>query len=304
MGRKYSSRRTSVMIVSLSLIALSMAGCDQTETTKTPPATSDATAKNNGKIAVTTSSEEARKEFLTGRDLAEKLRLTDSIQHFDRAISVDPNFALAELNRANVSPLANEFFDHLKKAVSLAPKASDGERMLIEAADAGANGNPTKQKEILDKLIAAYPNDERANFTIGGYYFGQQDYAKAITHYKRATELAPDYSTAFNILGYAYRQNEQYAEAEAAFKKYIQLIPSDPNPYDSYAELLLKVGRFDESIAQYNKALEVNQNFLNSHFGIAAAQMYMGKHSDALAALQKMTEKARNDGERRTAKPA
>jgi len=289
------------MIVSLSLIALSMAGCDQTEATRTPPATSDATAKNNGKIAVTTSSDEARKEFLTGRDLAEKLRLTDSIQHFDRAIALDQNFALAELNRANVSPLANEFFDHLKKAVSLAPKVSDGERMLIEAADAGANGNPTKQKEILDKLIAAYPNDERANFTIGGYYFGQQDYAKAITHYKRATELAPDYSTAFNILGYAYRQNEQYAEAEAAFKKYIQLIPNDPNPYDSYAELLLKMGRFDESITQYKKALEVNQDFLNSHFGIAAAQMYMNKSSDALAELQKMTEKARNDGERRTA---
>jgi tetratricopeptide (TPR) repeat protein len=300
MGHNHSIRPIAIL-VSVILSALFIAACEYSETTKTQPATSDATAKNNGKIAVTTASEEARKEFLAGRDLAEKLRITDSIQHFDRAISLDPNFALAELNRANVSPLANEFFDHLKKAVSLAPKVSDGELMLIEAADAGANGNPTKQKEILDKLVAAYPNDERANFTIGNYYFGQQDYTQAITHYKRATELAPDYSTAFNILGYAYRQNEQYAEAEAAFKKYIQLIPNDPNPYDSYAELLLKIGRFDESITQYKKALEVNQDFLNSHFGIAAAQMYMGKHSDALAELQKMTQKARTDGERRTA---
>ena len=69
----------------------------------------------DGKIAITTSSEEARKEFLAGRDLSEKLRLTDSIAHFDKAISLDPNFAYAELLRAQVSPTAKEFFDHLNK---------------------------------------------------------------------------------------------------------------------------------------------------------------------------------------------
>jgi tetratricopeptide (TPR) repeat protein len=185
--------------------------------------------------------------------------------------------------------------------VSLADKASEGEKLLILAAEAGANGNPTKQKEYLDKLVAAYPNDERAHFTLGGYYFGQQDYPKAIEHYKKATELNPKYSTAFNILGYAYRQNVDYANAEQAFKKYIELIPNDPNPYDSYGELLLKMGRFDDSIAQYRKALSIDSNFVNSHFAIAAALLYMGKPDEASAELQKMTEKARSDGERRTA---
>ena len=275
-------------------------GCQTVEPNKTSAGAPDAAAKT-GKIAVTTSSEEARKEFLAGRDLSEKLRITDSIAHFDKAISLDPNFALAELNRANVSPTAKEFFEHLKKAVALADKASDGERMLIQANEAGANANPTKQKEILEKLVAAYPNDERAHFNLGGYYFGQQDYPQAISHYKKATELAPDYSTAFNILGYAYRQNEAYTDAENAFKKYIELIPNDPNPYDSYAELLLKMGRFDEAITQYNKALAIDSNFVNSHFGIAAALAYKGKASEAQAELQKMTQKARSDGERRTA---
>jgi tetratricopeptide (TPR) repeat protein len=270
------------------------------EPNKTIAATSDTTAKN-GKIPVTTSSDEARKEFLAGRDLSEKLRITDSVAHYDKAISLDPNFALAELNRAQASPTAKEFFEHLKKAVALSDKASDGERMLIQAAEAGANADPTKQKEILEKLVAAYPNDERAHFNLGGYYFGQQDFTQAISHYKKATELAPDYSTAFNILGYAYRQNEAYGDAENAFKKYIELIPNDPNPYDSYAELLLKMGRFDEAITQYNKALSIEPNFINSHFGIAAALTYQGKANEAQAELQKMTQKARTDGERRTA---
>ena len=291
----------SIGLASFLLSALILSGCEQVEPNKaTSSKPSDTTAKT-GKIAVTTSSEEARKEFLTGRDLSEKLQITDSIAHFDKAIALDPNFALAELNRANVSPTAREFFDHLKKAVTLADKASDGERMLIQATEAGANANPTKQKEILEKLVAAYPNDERAHFNLGGYYFGQQEFAQAISHYKKATELAPDFSTAYNILGYAYRQNEAYGDAENAFKKYIQLIPNDPNPYDSYAELLLKMGRFDEAITQYNKALAIDPNFVNSYFGIAAALTYKGKASDAQAELQKITAKARNDGERRTA---
>ena len=285
----------------LLLVLLVLAGC-QVEPNKPTPSTSNTANKSSdGKIAITTTSEEARKEFLAGRDLSEKLRITDSIEHYDKAIALDPNFALAHLNRANASPTAKEFFDHLKHAVTHADKASDGERMLIQAAEAGANGSPAKQKEILDKLVAAYPNDERAHFTLGGYYFGQQDYAQAISHYKKATELAPNYSTAFNILGYAYRQNEQYADAETAFKKYIELIPNDPNPYDSYAELLLKTGRFDEAIAQYNKALAIDPNFINSNFGIAAALTYKGKGAEAAAELQKITDKARTDGERRTA---
>ena len=290
-----------LLIAISAFIVIAFSGCQQMDANHGTTAANANASATSGKIAITTSSEEARKEFLAGRDLAEKLRITDSIQHFDKAIALDPNFAIAELNRANSSPTAKEFFDHLKKAVTLSEKASDGERMLIEATDAGVQGNPTKQKEILEKLVAAYPKDERAHFALGGYYFGQQDFPQAISHYKTATELAPDYSTAFNILGYAYRQNEQFPEAEAAFKKYIQLIPTDPNPYDSYAELLLKMGRFDEAIAQYKKALEIQPTFINSHFGIAAALAYEGKPSEAQAQLQMITEKARSDGERRTA---
>jgi tetratricopeptide (TPR) repeat protein len=79
------------------------------------------------------------------------------------------------------------------------------------------------------------------------------------------------------------------------------LIPNDPNPYDSYAELLLKMGKFDDSIVQYRKALAVDSNFINSHQGIAAALLYKGDADEAAAELQKITDKARSDAERRTA---
>lgn len=265
------------------------------------PATPAAAASRDTKIPITTKSEDARQEFVKARDMAERLLGTESIEHYDKAIALDSTFASAELNRAAVSATGNEFFEHLRKAVSLSGAASDGERLLILATEAGANNDTAKQKEYLDQLEAAYPGDERAHFNVGGFYFGQQDFPKAIEHYKKATELAPTYSPAFNLLGYAYRQNADYPNAEQAFRKYIELIPNDPNPYDSYAELLLKMGRFDQSIEQYRKALAVDGNFMASHAGIAAALTYEGKPADAAAELQQVTEKARNDGERRIA---
>lgn len=218
--------KSLILFLALVFAIVALSGCAKVEDGKTPVAANNPTGES-GKIPVTTSSEEARKEFLQGRDLNEKLLVQDSIQHFDKAISLDPAFASAELFRANVSPTGKEFFDHLKKAVSLADKASNGEKLLILGTEAGANGNAAKQRDYLEQLVAAYPNDERAHFNLGGYYFGQQDMSQAIEHYKKATELNPTYSTAFNILGYAYRQNVDYANAEQAFKKYIELIPKD-----------------------------------------------------------------------------
>ena len=299
------SRRPSLVILSILGVASSLAGIGCAKKEAPAPAASTETTTsapaNGGKIPVTTSSAEARTEFLQGRDLTEKLKVTDSIAHFQKAVQLDPNFAWAELSLAVSAPTGKEFFEHLDKAVALADKASNGERLLILATKAGANNDAMKQREHLEALVAAYPNDERAHFNLGGYYFGQQDYPKAIEHYKKATELDPSYSTAFNILGYAYRQSGDFANSEKAFQKYIELIPQDPNPYDSYAELLLKMGRNNESITQYRKALSIEPTFVNAHQGIAMAQLYSGKPAEAEKELAEFTKKARTDAERRTA---
>jgi tetratricopeptide (TPR) repeat protein len=293
---RLSSPTRFVLALSLSVSSAVLIACN-----KSAGGSVSASSADTAKIPITTSSDEAKKEFLQGRDLSDRLLGQESLQHFDKAIALDPAFASAELARANNSNTAKEFFEHQKKAVALADKVSEGERLLILANEAGANGEVVKQKEDLEKLVAAYPNDERAQFALANYYFGQQEVDQAIERYKKTIELAPDYSGTYNSLGYAYRQQGNYSSAEQAFRKYIELIPNDPNPYDSYAELLLKMGRFDDSVAQYNKALAIDAHFPSSLFGIAAGDMYLGKPEDATAALQRLADNARNDGELRTA---
>jgi len=296
----------AVGLTAAALIAL-LSACDARKSgTESASATVTDTAaatvgENKGAVALTTASEEARQLYLQGRALSENLRAHDGRKLYEQAAAKDPSFAMAHYQLAANSATAKDFFDHLKQAVALSDKVSEGERLMIQALEAGGNANPSKALELQQELVAKYPNDERAHFLLGGAWFGQQEYEKAIEQYTAATKINPKFAPAYNLIGYANRPLERYDDAEVAFKKYIELIPNDPNPYDSYAELLMKTGRFDESIAQYKKALDVDPHFTNSSVGIATNLMYQGKHAEAAKMMDELYQRARDDGDRRFA---
>jgi tetratricopeptide (TPR) repeat protein len=252
-------------------------------------------------IPITTSSPEARTLYLEGRDLAERLKVTEAHLRTDRAVKLDPQFALAWLQWAGTSGTNKDFFAGLAKAVANAGHASEGEQLLIRATDAGANARPAEQEQLLQKLVQLFPSDPRAHAALGNVLFARQDYTGAIRELSRATELDPKFTLPYNQLGYAYRAEGKNAEAEKAFQKYAELLPDDPNPHDSYAELLMRLGRFDESIAAYRKALAIDPLFMSAYVGIANDQMLQGKGEAARATLKQMLGKARTDGEKRQA---
>lgn len=257
-----------------------------------------ATASAADRIPVTTSSEEARKLYLEGRDLAEKLRATDAKARFEKAVAADPSFALGYVGLANTAGTAKEFFEAVSRAVALGEKASPSEQLLICSLDAGAKGEPARQKDCLTKLVAAHPDDERAHNLMGAFHFGRQDYAAAIEQYKKATAINRRFSQPYNQLGYAYRFTGRYDDAEQAFKTYIEVLPGDPNPLDSYAELMMKRGRFEESIRSYEKALAVDPNFVASYIGIGNNHVFLGQGDKARASYARLASVARNDGEK------
>ena len=261
----------------------------------------DANAPAKNKVPITTASKKALKEFIAGRDLAEKLRATDARAHFSAAANEDPSFALAYVGLANTAPTAAEFFDAVRRATGLVDKVSAGEAHVIRSLEAAMNGHPDEQLEHLTALVEAYPDDERARFLLGLFYFNRQEWPRAAAECRRSTELNPEFSQPYNQLGYALRFMQDYAGAEKAFTKYIELIPDEPNPYDSYAELLMTTGRFRESIAQYQKALSLNPNFANSYIGIGNDYIFLGEAVQARNSFTTLGFIARNEGEKRTA---
>ena len=244
-------------------------------------------------IPITTSSEEALKLFLEGREKWENIEIAAAALLFDQAIQKDPEFAMAYLYRSQSGGGFNIFRQNLEKAVSLVDKVPEGEKHLILYSQAVADGDGAKQKEHLDQLLKLFPNDKRVQTLAGSYFqYVLDDRETAIKHLKKATDLDKKYAPAYNNLGYVQSALGNYEAAEEAFKTYINLIPDNPNPYDSYAELLLKIGKYDESIEQYKKAFEKDPLFTFALQGVGHNYIFKGDYETARKYYQKRFDKA------------
>ena len=243
-----------------------------------------------------TASKEALALFKQGLEKAENLEDPGTL--FDQAVQKDPNFAFGYLYAGQNNP---EFLKNLEKAVSLADKASPGEREWILAVQDQNNGNQAGRLAHLEKLLKLHPRDKRAHAQMGQYYRNIGDEPTALRYFSESIKIDKKYAPAYNNIGYSNMALGKYADAEAAFQRYIKLIPNNPNPYDSYAELLMKTGKYDESVKQYNMALAKDQTFIASYRGMGNNYVYKGDYAKSRAIYQMMYDKATNDGSRNQA---
>ncbi len=253
-------------------------------------------------IPITTSSEKARTAYLKARDLMDHAHIAEARPLLDEAISQDSQFAMALLLRAETASSNKEYFERIKTATAAAAKATEPEQMLIRASEAGANGSSKERGEILAKLVAAWPEDERARALLGNHlYFGQRQYNEAVKEFRKAIELNPVFAPAYNMLGYSLRETGNHKEAEAALRKYVELVPNEANAFDSLAELLLETRRLEESVSLYQKATIIDPKFTNAYRGMASGLVFLDRHKAAMEQLQKMYEVSQDDGERHRA---
>src|SRR4029453_10854797 len=107
-SKRRSEMRTSRFLTLSSLVAAAFVlaaapGCAKKEA-PAPAASAEASTPKpagGGKIPITTAADAARAEYVQGRTLVDNLQITDSLAHFQKAVELDPNFALAELSIAN-----------------------------------------------------------------------------------------------------------------------------------------------------------------------------------------------------------
>jgi tetratricopeptide (TPR) repeat protein len=240
-----------------------------------------------------TASKEALELFKQGREKAENLEDVGTL--FDQAVQKDPNFAFGYLfaGRGN-----RDFQKNLAIALSLADKASPGEREWIFAVREQNSGNPVGRLAHLEKLLKLHPTDKRVHTQVGLYYRQNGDETTALQHFTESAKLDKSHAPAWNDIGYSNFALGKFDDAEKAFKTYIGLIPNNPNPYDSYAELLMKNGKYDESITQYNMALSRDPTFFGSYRGIGNNYAYKGDFAKSRETYQQMFSKATDPADR------
>jgi tetratricopeptide (TPR) repeat protein len=254
-------------------------------------------------LPITTRSKEALGKFIAGRDLAEAFKSSDANRLFKKALDLDPDFALAHLYFAqtgtHLSP--QQVLEHMNKAVQLADKVTEGEKLYILSAEAATQSNWPEYKKLCEQLVALYPKCKRAQMAMGYYYVVQQDYETAIQYCNKAIELDPNFSPPYDMIGYYYGNMGNYAESEKALQKYIELVPNLANPHDALGEEFMHQGKFKESIMQYQKAISIDPQFYESYIGLANSLALSGEGEGARLKLQELNDIAPDYFHRATA---
>jgi DNA-binding winged helix-turn-helix (wHTH) protein/tetratricopeptide (TPR) repeat protein len=144
----------------------------------------------------TTSSLEALQAFSLGRQARNEKGAAIALPYFQRAIQLDPNFALAHW------ALGSDYFDlgelmraseFTTKAFQLREHASEREKLNIAAEYyREVTGELDKAVETYQEVIESYPRDFRAYGNWGLVCSEQGKYEKAAEVTRQALRLAPD----------------------------------------------------------------------------------------------------------------
>jgi len=221
---------------------------------------------------VATSSLEAYKYFLIGRESKERLYWEDAHQALQQAIEIDPTFASAYILLSEVYTGMQNLKarnESLRKAKLYSEKASEKERLLIDAWHAEfIDEDRTLRSRLLEKLVQKYPREKRFHMDLAEYY-GDIKSEKAIEEYEKVLELDPSFGLALNEIGYAYAQiKEDYGKAIEYFAQYKSLHPKDANPFDSTGDMYFYLGKLDEAVLEYKNALRIKPDFYFSKIKI------------------------------------
>ena len=170
----------------------------------------------------TTPSLEALQNYDLGYKFGDNGNYASAIPLFERAISLDPNFAMAHVLLGMMQwNLVQESSakKHLQKGFDLRSTVSERERLYIEYEYYAVNdtGDLEKAKRAAALWAQKYPRDCAPRAEAGALYDSLEQYEKALVEYRAAYQLCPEDSLvdAGLILNYTFLNRLEEARAVA-----------------------------------------------------------------------------------------
>jgi len=235
---------------------------------------------------LTTSSPEAYRYYLEGKDFHLKMYTTDAKASYEKALEFDSTFALPYMGLAILGTGAEQT-KLIAKALKYSDKASAQERLQIRGVAANLSGDYPEAIKEFEKIAASYPDEKIAPFWLGlMYYKGLQQPEVAIRQFTRAIEIDPLFKPAYNFLAYAYNDIGDLEKSIWAIDRYIALPPEEANPYDTRGDLYAWNGKLGQAMESYRKAVEVKPDFYVSWFKLGAMYVYGREYARAESCLK------------------
>lgn len=209
---------------------------------------------------------EAYNEYLMGRMFWNKRTIDGikkAIEHFDNAITLDPNYALAYAGLADCHIVLYSYSDH-----------ADKEEI-------------PKSKEAATKAIQTDATLSEAHTALGYVLYSEHDYAGAEKEYKRAIELNPHDATAYHRYAILQLSAGRSDDALQLIKRAQELDPLSLIINTALGQIYSFNGRYAEAIEQLRQTLEMDSSFIHARGFLGLAYLKKGMYEDAIREIEK-----------------
>jgi DNA-binding winged helix-turn-helix (wHTH) protein/TolB-like protein/tetratricopeptide (TPR) repeat protein len=220
-----------------------------------------------------TDNTQAYLEYLKGRYFWNKRTAADAekaIKHFEQAIALDPNYALAYSGLADCYAIRTG----IPPAIAI-PKAMSAALRAVELDDGIAEGHVS-----LGTIKELY----------------EWDRSGAEREYKRAIELNPNYALAHGLYSLYLTSMGRFDESAAEAKRAQEIDPLSPSMYIYAGWNFYNARQYDRSIEEAQKALGLDPNVSMAYNIIVRASAEKKMFEDAIAAGQRAKELSAEKG--------
>ena len=245
---------------------------------------------------------EAYSAYLKGRHLLldnkTNATIAVALQYFQRAIEIDPNFALgyagladayaeqadADLDPAKAFALSKEAALH---ALKINPDSAEAHVSL--ANELFYNEWKWEEAEVeYKRALALKPTYEEAHHSYSHYLTLAGRHQEALQESERLLQMDPLSSHMNSHFGLALDRAGRFEDAIAQFKKTIALAPNYVRVYDHMGYTYERHKIFPEAIAAYRKGVSLAGETLEVQPDLARALIEAGQRDEGLQILRRL----------------
>jgi len=243
---------------------------------------------------ITTSSTEAYKYYSEGRKYHLNADYVRSIQLMERAIELDPEFAMAY--RSMGTSYENRGFvaegrKHFKKAVELSSRLSERERYIILGSFfMSSDGTYDKAIEACQKLLELYPDDWLGNHNLANLYAAIEEWDKAVEKYQVVFQSKNADLFDYSGLASVYRGKGLYDKAREVLNSYLDSFPDNALIHRNLSLTYIYEGRLDLALEEIDKAFLLDPSHYINIRRKGDIYHYKGNFIQAEKEYQKLVE--------------
>ena len=156
------------------------------------------------------------------------------------------------------------------------------------------NGRIEQALDVLNRAIAASPEDASLIGTLGGLLLGQDRIAEALVYLEQAVTLAPDSAVLLVNRSQAYRKFNRYQEAMVDLDKAVSLSPELVPARFNRGVLYYGEGRYHEAMADFDVCVATAPETAGPYFNRAVTRDALGDQTGAVSDMKRFIELADN----------